>query len=92
MHAWETAMLKNSNSKQEKFKAGGRNKRAIWILGIATTALTLPSTNSVVFNLAINGQIRQIAKLKLPPNFPVITVCPNYWDWAFYRDLNKINI
>ncbi len=30
-----------------------------------------------VFNLAINGQIRQITKLKLPPNFPVIRLY--YW-------------
>ncbi len=42
---------------------------------MATTALTLhppENFNLAVFNLAINGQIRQIAKLKLPPNFPVM--------------------
>ncbi len=38
-----------------------------WRSGVATTALTLhPPEN---FNLVIYGQIRQIAKLKLPPNF-----------------------
>ncbi len=37
------------------------------VSGVATTALTLrPPEN---FNLVINGQI---AKLKLPPNFPVV--------------------
>ena len=36
------------------------------VSGVDTTALTLlPPEN---FNLAINGQIRQIANLKLPPN------------------------
>ena len=44
------------------------------VIGVATT-LTLPSAenfNLAVFDLAINGQIRQIAKLKLSPNFPII--------------------
>ncbi len=41
-------------------------------LGVATTAMTLHPLENFGFNVGINGQIRQIAKLKLPPNFPVI--------------------
>ncbi len=41
---------------------------------LASQAWLLPEN----FNLAINGQIRQIAKLKLSPNFPVIRLHINF--------------
>ncbi len=42
------------------------------VSGVATTATALTLRPPENFNLAINGQIRQIAKFKLPPNFPYI--------------------
>ncbi len=42
----------------------------IWRLRRGYNSTGVASTAN--FNLAINGQIRQIAKLKLPPNFPAI--------------------
>ncbi len=52
-----------------------RNWRILIWRGYYSTDVALhppENFNLAVFYLAINGQIRQIAKLKLPPNFPVL--------------------
>ncbi len=55
---------------------------------MATTALTLhPPEN---FNLAINGQIRQIAKLKLPPNFNYRQISRKLWKYKLNTDFSTV--
>ena len=64
----------------------------IWCLRRGYTApVDVASTGKLaVFNLAMNGQIRQIAKLKLPPTFRVI----RYTDLhvLLFYSMNKYNL
>ncbi len=60
---WQVLYLANEPFERNWRILIWRLRRGYYSTGVASTGK--------LYDLAINGKIRQIAKLKLPPNFPV---------------------